>query len=279
MDRRQRFGYLVLAVVIGHVIVISAQINAQPGATILESVAFGVFAEVQQLLATTRDGVTGVWSGYISLRGLREQNEGLNSEIAGLRIELQEQRAIAEQARSLERLLGLHETIDLLTQGARIIASDATPYFSTITIDRGSLHGVQPDLAVIVPAGVVGRVVGVPGERAAKVQLLVDRNAAAGALIERTRASGVVIGTDDDRVMRMDYVSNLEDVRVGDRIVTSGTDGIYPKGFLVGDVTAVVEGVGLYRVIDVDPVVDFTKLEEVLVVIDPHALITDAGQR
>ncbi len=279
MDRRQRFGYLVLAVVIGHVIVISAQINAQPGATILESVAFGVFAEVQQLLATTRDGVTGVWSGYISLRGLREQNEGLNSEIAGLRIELQEQRAIAEQARSLERLLGLHETLDLLTQGARIIASDATPYFSTITIDRGSLHGVQPDLAVIVPAGVVGRVVGVPGERAAKVQLLVDRNAAAGALIERTRASGVVIGTDDDRVMRMDYVSNLEDVRVGDRIVTSGTDGIYPKGFLVGDVTAVVEGVGLYRVIDVDPVVDFTKLEEVLVVIDPHALITDAGQR
>ena len=279
MDRRQRFGYLVLAVVIGHVIVISAQINAQPGATILESVAFGVFAEVQQLLATTRDGVTGVWSGYISLRGLREQNEGLNSEIAGLRIELQEQRAIAEQARSLERLLGLHETLDLLTQGARIIASDATPYFSTITIDRGSLHGVQPDLAVIVPAGVVGRVVGVPGERAAKVQLLVDRNAAAGALIERTRASGVVIGTDDDRVMRMDYVSNLEDVRVGDRIVTSGTDGIYPKGFLVGNVTAVVEGVGLYRVIDVDPVVDFTKLEEVLVVIDPHALITDAGQR
>ena len=279
MDRRQRFGYLVLAVVIGHVIVISAQINAQPGATILEAVAFGVFAEVQQLLATTRDGVTGVWSGYISLRGLREQNEGLNSEIAGLRIELQEQRAIAEQARSLERLLGLHETLDLLTQGARIIASDATPYFSTITIDRGSLHGVQPDLAVIVPAGVVGRVVGVPGERAAKVQLLVDRNAAAGALIERTRASGVVIGTDDDRVMRMDYVSNLEDVRVGDRIVTSGTDGIYPKGFLVGDVTAVVEGVGLYRVIDVDPVVDFTKLEEVLVVIDPHALITDAGQR
>ncbi len=279
MDRRQRFGYLVLAVVIGHVIVISAQINAQPGATILESVAFGVFAEVQQLLATTRDGVTGVWSGYISLRGLREQNEGLNLEIAGLRIELQEQRAIAEQARSLERLLGLHETLDLLTQGARIIASDATPYFSTITIDRGSLHGVQPDLAVIVPAGVVGRVVGVPGERAAKVQLLVDRNAAAGALIERTRASGVVIGTDDDRVMRMDYVSNLEDVRVGDRIVTSGTDGIYPKGFLVGDVTAVVEGVGLYRVIDVDPVVDFTKLEEVLVVIDPHALITDAGQR
>ena len=276
---RQRFGYLVLAVVLGHVIMISAQINAQPGSTVLESVTFGAFSEVQRLLAATRDGVTGVWSGYVGLRGLREENEYLAQEVAGLRLELQEQRALAEQARSLERLLGLHETLDLPTRGARVIASDATPYFRTIAIDRGSLHGLRADLAVIVPAGVVGRVVGEPGERAAQVQLLVDRNAAAGALIERTRASGVVVGTDDDELMRMDYVSNLQDVRVGDRIVTSGTDGIYPKGFLIGVVTAVAEGVGLYRVIDVEPVVDFSQLEEVLVVIDPRSLMTDAGLR
>ena len=279
MEGRQRFGYLVLAVVLGHVIMISAQINAQPGATVLESVSFGLFAEVQRLLVSTRDGVTGVWSGYIGLRGLAEENEGLSHEVAALQLELQEQRALAEQARNLERLLGLHETVDMPTRGARVIASDATPYFRTITIDSGSSHGLRPDLAVIAPAGVVGRVVGVPGPRAAQVQLLVDRNAAAGALIERTRASGVVVGTDDEGVMRMDYVSNLQDVRVGDRIVTSGTDRIYPKGFLIGEVTAVAEGIGLYRMIEVAPVVEFSELEEVLVVIDPRSLMTDAGLR
>ena len=279
MEGRQRFGYLVLAVVLGHVIMISAQINAQPGSTVLESVTFGLFAEVQRLLTTTRDGVTGVWSSYVGLRGLREENEVLSREVASLRLELQEQRALAEQARNLERLLGLHETLDVPTRGARVIATDATPYFRTITIDLGSLHGLRPDLAVIVPAGVVGRVVGVPGQRAAQVQLLVDRNAAAGALIERTRATGVVVGTDDESVMRMDYVSNLQDVRVGDRIVTSGTDGIYPKGFIIGDVTAVAEGIGLYRTIDVAPAVDVSQVEEVLVVIDPRSLMTDARLR
>ncbi len=279
MEGRQRFGYLVLAVVLGHVIMISAQINAQPGSTVLESVTFGLFAEVQRLLTTTRDGVTGVWRGYVGLRGLREENEVLSREVASLRLELQEQRALAEQARNLERLLGLHETLDVPTRGARVIATDATPYFRTITIDLGSLHGLRPDLAVIVPAGVVGRVVGVPGQRAAQVQLLVDRNAAAGALIERTRATGVVVGTDDESVMRMDYVSNLQDVRVGDRIVTSGTDGIYPKGFIIGDVTAVAEGIGLYRTIDVAPAVDVSQVEEVLVVIDPRSLMTDARLR
>ncbi len=279
MEGRQRFGYLVLAVVLGHVIMISAQINAQPGSTVLESVTFGLFAEVQRLLTTTRDGVTGVWSSYVGLRGLREENEVMSREVASLRLELQEQRALAEQARNLERLLGLHETLDVPTRGARVIATDATPYFRTITIDLGSLHGLRPDLAVIVPAGVVGRVVGVPGQRAAQVQLLVDRNAAAGALIERTRATGVVVGTDDESVMRMDYVSNLQDVRVGDRIVTSGTDGIYPKGFIIGDVTAVAEGIGLYRTIDVAPAVDVSQVEEVLVVIDPRSLMTDARLR
>ena len=83
-------------------------------------------------------------------------------------------------------------------------------------------------MAVIAPAGVVGRVV-VPSARAAKVQLLIDRNAAAGALIERSRAQGVVVGAGDER-LRMEYVSELADVVVGDVVVTSGIDGIYPEG-------------------------------------------------
>ena len=117
------------------------------------------------------------------------------------------------------------------------------------------------------PDGVVGRVVGDPGLRSAKVQLLVDRSAAAGAIIERTRAAGLVMGDADERRLRMEYVSNLEDVQVGDVVVTSGIDGIYPKGFVVGEVALVERGPGLYKTIHVRPNVEFSDLEDVLVVI------------
>ena len=268
MDRRQRTGYLVLIVVLGHVILISAQVNAQPGGTVLEAVTFGVFTEVQRLITSTRDGFVGFWSGYVGLRDVQRENEELSQEVARLSLELQQQRALAQQTRSLERLLELRESVSFENLSARVIATDATPYFRTLTIDRGSRDGVQTDMAVVAPAGVVGRVVGVLGPRAAQVQLLIDRNAAAAALIERNRASGVAVGTDGDGRLQMEFVSNLEEVRVGDRIVTSGIDGIYPEGFLIGRVVTATEGLGLYQTIHVEPVVDYSQIEDVLVVKD-----------
>jgi rod shape-determining protein MreC len=275
MDRRQRTGYLVLAVVLAHVILISAQVNAEPGASVLETVTFVAFAEVQRLLTSGLDNVVGLWSGYVGLRDVREQNVELNREVTDLRFELQTQRALAQQTRSLERLLELRQTVALPTLSARVIATDATPYFRTLTIDRGRQDGVRSDLAVIAPDGVVGRVVGSPGSRAAQVQLLIDRNAAAGALIERTRASGVVVGTDDSSELKLEYVPNLEDVKVGDEVVTSGIDGIYPKGFRIGVVTEVADGVGLYQLIQVSPVVEFSQIEDVLVVLDAQVIPSD----
>jgi len=99
------------------------------------------------------------------------------------------------------------------------------------------------------------------------VQLLIDRSAAAGALIERTRVAGLVMGDATEGELRMEYVSNLEDVKIGDMVVTSGTDGIYPKGFPIGEVSTVRRGSGLYRMIAVRPVVDFSDLEDVLVIV------------
>lgn len=274
MESPQRIGYLVLVVVLGHLLLISAQINAKPGATVLESVTVGVFAQMQRWVTTALGATGDLWTGYVGLRNLRQQNLELADDVAELELELQVQRALAQQARSLERLLRLRETVEVPTLSARVIATDATPYFRTLTIDRGIDDGVRPDMAVIAPAGVVGRVVAVSTRRAAQVQLLIDRNAAAGALVERTRASGLVVGTDTDGLLRMDYVSNLEDVRIGDRIVTSGVDRIYPGGFVIGDVTEVRQGTGLYLVIHVDPVVEFSRIEDVLVVVDPSATST-----
>jgi rod shape-determining protein MreC len=124
-------------------------------------------------------------------------------------------------------------------------------------------------MAVISPAGVVGRLI-LPSRRASKVQLLIDRNAAAGALIERTRVQGVVMGVGDG-MLRMQYVPGTADVKTGDLVVTSGIDGIYPKGFVIGTVDHADRGIGAYSEITVRPAADFARLEEVLIVKTPPA--------
>ena len=267
LDIRQRSGYLFLGVMLGHILLISAQVNSRSGVPVLEAVTFGVFAEVERVISSGFSSVRRVWSGYAGLRNLKSQNDALTRDLEAAQIALQQQRALADRTRSLERLLDLRDRSKLNTLAAEIIAAGATPDFRTLTIDKGSREGVRADMAVIAPAGVVGRVV-MPSARAAKVQLLVDRNAAAGALVERSRAQGVVTGGGDDR-LRMDYVSEVADVIVGDLVVTSGIDGIYPKGYVIGQVESVEKSGTAYKTITVKPAVDFTSLEEVLVVLTP----------
>jgi rod shape-determining protein MreC len=234
---------------------------------VLESVTFGVFSELQRGLSGGVSGIRGVWGGYIGLRHAKLENEELKRQLAAMQIAVQEQRALADRTRGLERLLEMREQIALKTTAADIIGAAATPDFRTVTIDKGSRDGLQTDMAVIAVSGVVGRIV-VPSARSAKVQLLIDRNAAAGALVERSRAQGVVVGSGDER-LHLDYVSEVSDVVAGDVVVTSGIDGIYPKGFVIGRVESVEKSGGAYRRITVKPSVDFRSLEEVLVVVTP----------
>jgi len=267
IDIRQRSGYLFLAVMLGHVLLISAQVNSRSGVPVLESVTFGIFSEVQRAMASGVSGVRRAWGGYVGLRHLKQENDSLKRALAAAQIAVQEQRALASRTRGLEQLLALRDRISLRTTAAEIIGAAATPDFRTVTIDKGTRDGLRPDMAVIAPAGVVGRIV-VPSARSAKVQLLVDRNAAAGALVERSRAQGVVVGVGGER-LEMEYVSEVYDIVAGDVIVTSGIDGIYPKGFVIGRVASVEKSGGAYKRITVTPAVDFSALEEVLVVVSP----------
>ena len=268
LDQRQRTIYLVLAVVLGHLILISSQVESSPRTTVLERVTFGAFSEIQQLVFSASEAVKNSWSDYVNLRAVRSENKALQSMINELEFKLQKQDSSEQEVNRLEKLLELKSQTVFTTVSARVVASDATSYFRTLTIDRGTNDSVISESAVLAPTGVVGRIVGVPSSSAARVQLLVDRNAAAGARIERTRALGVVVGGDDEKTLTMSYVSKLEDVAVGDSVVTSGTDGIYPSGFDIGRVTQVESDSGLYLVIKVEPVVEFTKLENVLVLIN-----------
>jgi rod shape-determining protein MreC len=264
---RQHAGYLFLAVTLGHVILISAQVNSRSGVPLLEAVTFGMFAEAQRSTSAGVSSVRGFWNRYGSLRNVEKENAELRRQIEAVQVELQERRALADRARGLQELLDLRDRSKLKTTAAEIIASSASPDFRTLTIDKGTSSGLRVDMAVIAPGGVVGRVV-TPSGRAAKVQLLVDRNAAAGALVERSRAQGVVKGIGESH-LQLEFVSEAADVAVGDLVVTSGIEGIFPKGFTIGRVDAVEKTGPAYKRITVMPAVDFSALEEVLVVLTP----------
>ena len=267
---RQRSGYLFLGVILGHILLISAQVNSRSGVPVLEFVTFGVFSEVQRVIASGFGGVRNVWGGYIGLRHLKTENETLKRELADAQIAVQQQRALADRARGLQQLLELRDRSNLKTIAAQIIGDAPTPDFRTITIDKGTLHGLKTDMAVLAPAGVVGRIVK-PTGRAAIVQLLIDRNAAAGVIIERSRAQGVAMGAGDGR-LRLEYMSEAFDVAVGDEVVTSGIDNIYPKGFAVGKIDSIEKSGAAYKRITIKPAVDFSALEEVLIVLTPTPL-------
>jgi rod shape-determining protein MreC len=272
LDIRQRTGYLFTAVMIGHIILISAQVNTKRGVPMLEEVTFGVFAEVQRAATSMLSSIHEGWTGYIAVQQVRRENEQLRQEVGQLQIKLQEERALASQSRTLQQLLELRQRTSLETTAAGVIAGGASPDFRTLTIDKGSNEGVKADQAVISPAGVVGRVI-IPSGRASKVQLLIDRNAAAGAIVERSRAQGVVLGTGTDR-LRMDYVSSAADIKVGDQVTTSGIDGIYPKGFVIGQIESLERGAGMYTSVSIKPAVAFSSIEEVLVVLTPPVVDT-----
>jgi len=266
LDIRKRTGYVFLGLMIGQVLLVSWQVQTRSGTRVLQAVAFEIFSRVQHGTASLVNGTRGLWGSYVALRGVRVENEDLKRRVAALEVQLQQEHAMAARSAELAALMDLKSKAEFPTLAAEVIAGNPDPAMRSVTIDRGSADGVVADMAVVAPGGIVGRVIAV-GRRAARVQLLIDRNAAAGAMTERTRAGGMVVGVEADPPLRMELVSNLNDVKTGDPVVASGVDGIYPKGYLIGRVEYAVRGAGLYQTVTVRPAVDFSSLEEVLVVL------------
>jgi len=258
-------------VIVLQIILISAQVNTTAGIPFIQVVTFGAFSEVQRGTMNSVDGARGLWTGYVDLRDVQTENEALKREVQTLQVRLQEERAQAQRTESLRQLLDLRERAGLATVASEIIAGPADLEFRDMTIDKGTSDGLRQDMAVISPAGVVGRVI-LSSPRASRVQMLIDRNAAAGAMIERTRAQGLVMGQGE--ALRMEYVPGTSDVKQGDIVVTSGIDKIYPKGFVIGTVAAITRDTGNYHDIIVQPAVDFSRLEDVLVVTTPPPAVT-----
>ena len=261
----RRTLYLLLTISVGHVLLISVQVQSKSGLPVLESASFGAFSRVQSGSTSVADTLLSIWHRYIALGGVAQQNETLHAQVTELEGALASERALESQTRGLEDLLHFQQSIDMPMVAAHVIAGSPSPESLTVTIDRGKADGVAESMAVLAPAGVVGRIIGDPAPHLAQVQLLIGRTAAAGAYLERSGAGGVVSGGYADPPLQMLYLPSSADVQVGDRVLTSGQDSLFPRGFLIGTVARAERGSGLYRTTMIKPAVDFSHVDVVLV--------------
>ena len=227
-----------------------------------------LMAPLQRSATAVSGAVSGSWRGVAELVHARAENGVLREQARQLRRELDRLAEVDLENERLRKLLDFRETLtgDVLT--ARIIGRDATGLARTLTIGRGEADGIVRGAAVLAPEGIVGQVF-LASAHAARVLLVSDHNSGVDALVQRTRARGIVQGTVDGGCV-LKYVKRTEDVQVGDELVTSGLDGIFPKGLPVGRVVTIDKrGQGLFQSAEVAPRVDFDQLEEVLVTRGP----------
>jgi rod shape-determining protein MreC len=202
---------------------------------------------------------------YLLLRQVHYENESLKEQVTSLEQKLIDyQEAYVENLR-LRRLLDFRSTIETETIAAQVVLHDLTGWFQTLMIDKGFRDGVAPDMAVVNDEGVVGRVLDV-SDRYARVLLVTDAGSSIDAIIQRNRVRGIVCGKDANTCV-LKYVRGNLDVQVGDLVVTSGKDGVFPKGLRLGTIQGVYrDPLDLFQRIDVKPVVRLSALEELLVV-------------
>jgi rod shape-determining protein MreC len=201
---------------------------------------------------------------YFDLVSVRQENVRLKQQLAQL--ESQQRRMVELEAENhhLADLLELREALGTSTVASNVIGSDATGLSRTLLLSEGAREGLRRGMAVISIDGVVGKLIAVSPE-AARVLLVSDHNSALDAFDQRSRARGIIAGVVEDG-LTMKYVDRSEDVKSGDVIVTSGLDGIFPRGLLVGTVARVSqEGPGLFLNVDVKAAVKFRELEQVMI--------------
>lgn len=228
-------------------------------------VAISLVAPFQKMIVGTARYFRGVWEHYFFLISVVEENETLREELRQARASKNryEEALLANQR--LRRLMALEEKMPETLIAAQVVGKDPSPWFQTVVLDKGTVDGVAKGQPVINPEGVVGLVTEVT-RHYAKIMLITDPNSAVDAVIQNTRARGIVKGGTSGYCV-LNYVQRKHDVTVGQAVVSSGMDGIFPKGMPIGAVATVVkQDAGIFQGVTVQPYVDFERLEEVLVV-------------
>ncbi|MGA6924413.1 MAG: rod shape-determining protein MreC [Desulfosarcina sp.] len=227
-----------------------------------------VVAPFQKQLTALVQSVKNVWNQYFLLVSVAKENQELKKALGQ---SLQKFNRCSEMElanRRLRHLLGFEEGGQRPMIAAQVVGKDPSPWSKTLIVDKGTENGVWKGAPVVVPEGIVGVVIETSA-RYAKVLLLLDPNSAVDALVQQTRARGIVKGGGDDFCV-FDYVLRKHEISVGDVVVSSGLDGVFPKGLRVGRISEIVRlNAGIFQKVSVTPYVDFEILEEVFLISEP----------
>lgn len=236
-----------------------------------------LFRPVYASVDFVRQGVTSIWSHYLALVGVSRENDRLRKEVAALREKLQESRDAQLENRRLKELLRFSEPLEKRTVGARVIGHDMSPWFQSIFVDAGIEAGVEPGMAVVTPAGGIGRI-HKTYKGLSEVLLVTDGRFAADVIVERSRVRAIAEGMGGN-LCRLKYVAPTQDVVAGDRILFSGFDGSMPKGTVLGTVVSAERPrEGLFQKVQVQCVVNLQAAEEVLVVLSRPSIPFRSGR-
>jgi rod shape-determining protein MreC len=281
---RYRNAWVLVAVLFVQVIALATQVRVadargESGGNrpLLRVWMVGMFAPFQRLTAAAGASVRQAWNRYVDLRQVQAENQELKEERDRMRLELNRLQQEAEQGRRLQGLLQFREQFISRTLAAQVIGSSGTDFSRVVYVDRGTRDGVRAGMAVITPDGVVGKISRADGS-IAQVMLISDPQSGAGVLLERLRVNGVLKGTASG-YPEMHYVMADEKVEVGDRVLTTGGDHVFPKGLLVGTVMTYSPDKDRFPFynIRIKPAVNLSRLEEVLIITGLAERETRAG--
>jgi rod shape-determining protein MreC len=231
-----------------------------------------------EAVSSLDQGISDMWQQYVSLQHVADENRRLRQEMEWLRGENSQLREAAAATQRLTSLLQFKEQALASMVGAQVIGRDSSNRYKSVILNKGESDGIQKDMGVITPAGVVGRVVKTTGATSV-VLLLTDPNNAIAGLIQRTRDEGIVEGVPQGRA-KLKYIPMLSAVKEGDRVVTSGLVGGFPRGLAIGTITSIDREEGaLFQTAELVPEVDVNRVEEVLVIQAPHGQTAETAGR
>lgn len=271
--RRYRDIFLVIVLLAVPFFVLRANIRKPEEINAVDRTILNVFAPLQYAVSATARWISGFWGDYVYLVDVKADNNRLAYENARLRTRASEFASIQAENQRYKRLLGLRDELKVETVSAVVIGKSNTPYFRVdhVSLD-GTAPGIQPRMPVLSADGVVGKVKRVAAGKV-DVELAVDSGFGVDVVVERTGARGWVRGTGDlsRYAVRVQWVEHSDEVTNGDILVTSGLGCRFPKGIPVARVTKVVErSFGVYQSVEATPVVDFSRLQEVVVVLNDN---------
>ena len=255
--------FILIPLLLLHLTLISLQVEHPRGSLLFKNWVLHASAPFLGVSSSIHRALAYGWTHYVGLRGARAQNDVLQKRVEQLTLREDTLRHVEVENTRLRELLGLKQTVPLETVAARVVGRVPDYLANVVYIDRGTDDGVKVNTPVLAATAVVGRTILVSRFNS-QVQLITNNDASLGVMIERTRSPGVLTGSGQP-VLNLDYITNSEQVEIDDVVVTSGLDGLFPKGLRVGKVVQSQKGKAAFRVIRVEPFADLLRLEEVLV--------------